>query len=145
MFRRYLFMGILTAIIASICAVGYASFYNSMFFNFSAVVGNISIVAACFVASILICIGAHFVTKAMPKRGEFLFNVLLTILTFVSIFMVLSFDIPPAILAQIMAMNDGLEGLEVFFPIYVIPMHFFPAMIWFSLRPLFFKPQRQGI
>lgn len=145
MFRRYLFMGILTALISSIGAVGYATFYNKVFFNFSSVVGNISIVAASCLASILIAVCVHFITKALPKRGEFLFNVMLTIATFVSILFVLKFEIPPAILAQIMAANEGLEGLEVFFPIYVIPMHFFPAMIWFSLRPLFFKNQRQGI
>ncbi|MES2798939.1 MAG: hypothetical protein V4638_02910 [Bacteroidota bacterium] len=143
MFRTYLFLGILTATLASVGAVGYASFFNKNLFDFSLALGNVSIVAACFVSAILMSIGAFFINKAMPKRGEIIFNFLLTSVTFLSILVPLKFQIPPVILAQITAVN--FEGVEGFFPIFVIPMHFFPAMMWYSLRPLFFKNTTRGI
>jgi hypothetical protein len=54
-----------------------------------------------------------------------------------SVLLPINFEIPPGLLEQLHAAN--FEGVEMFFPVFAIPMHFFPVLSWFALKPLFFR------
>lgn len=137
MFKNYFFLGLTVAAFSSIGALAYATFYNKTLFDFSLVVGNVAIVSTCVLVSFIAAFGCWFATKNVKKWGEFLFNLIFSSVTMFSILFTLKFQIPPTVLKEITAIN--FEGVEMFFPIYVIPMHFVPLLTWFTFKPLFFK------
>lgn len=137
MFKKYLILGIVTAVLSSAGAVAYAIFFNKNLFDFSTAVGPVSITAACSFVSVFAAVSAFAADKVLKSWGEFVFNLIFSIGTMGSILLPINFEFPPNMLALVQAVN--FEGVESFFPIYVIPMHFFPILVWVTLKPLFFR------
>jgi hypothetical protein len=79
--------------------------------------------AACLLAGF----GFWAAKKYLPKKAEIVFNVTFTLLSFASIY------IPMVISLPLDIQNPEL------FPGLVIPMHFFPVVGWFTLKPIFLK------
>jgi hypothetical protein len=137
MFKKYLILGIVAAVLSSAGAVFYGIFFNKNLFDFSIAVGPISITAACTFVSIFAAVAAWAADKALKSWSEFVFNLLFSIGTMASIMFPINFQFPKNILILIQGIN--FEGVESFFPIYAIPMHFFPVLVWVTLKPLFFR------
>lgn len=137
MFKKYLILGIVTSVLASAGAVAYSMFFNKNLFDFSLAAGPVTITAACTFASIFAAVSAFAADKVLKSWGEFVFNLLFSIVSMGSILFPINFEFPPNLLALVQAVN--FEGVEAFFPIYVIPMHFFPILVWVTLKPLFFR------
>lgn len=107
-----------------------ALIYNRVYFfiteaNFSKVVNPGSLVGANILACMLASLGFWALRKWMPQRGELVFNFAFALLSFASIIIPISINLPL-----------DLQFPELF-PGLTIPMHFFPALAWHSFRPFF--------
>ena len=128
MFKKALLLGIVSGLLAGIAGLIYARvYYNANEADFSKVVSNIRIIASSLFGGVLAAIGYTVLTTLLKGKGEIVFNLLFTILSFASLLLPIAFKLPLSI-----------ETPELF-PGMVIPMHFFPALGWYTLKPLFIK------
>ncbi len=130
MLKKSIFLGAISGILAGIASIIYAKIYNqSLGTDFSKVFNDFSLVIACLIGCILAALGNFVLTKYIPKHGELIFNLLFTILSFASIVGPFAAKLPLEV-----------EFPELF-PGMTVPMHFFPALAWFTLKPIFFKSE----
>lgn len=128
MFKRALFLGIVSGLLAGIAGIIYARvYYTANEADFSKVVTAVTIISASLFGGILAAVGYTLLVKGLKTRGEIVFNLLFTIVSFASLLLPIAYKLPLTI-----------ETPELF-PGMVIPMHFFPALGWFTLKPLFIK------
>lgn len=128
MFRKSLALGIVSGILAGIAGVIYARVYHrSLGADFSKVASTIRIIAASLIGGILAAIGYTLLDKWLKSRGEIVFNLLFSLLSFATLLAPFAVKLPL-----------DLEAPELF-PGMVIPMHFFPALAWFTLKPIFIR------
>jgi len=129
MFKKALTLGILSGLLAGIAGLVYARLYYSINeADFTKVAPSVRIVAASLAAGVLAAIGYTALIKWLKGNGEIVFNLLFSIISFASLLTPIAYRLP-----------RELETPELF-PGMVIPMHFFPALAWFTLKPLFFRP-----
>lgn len=124
-FKKSLIHGILAGILAAIGAFMYASFYNNKLFDYSKDLAYSTIISAAFGATVLASV-LHFLgSKVSVKWNDFVFNSLFSLVTMASI---------------MLPINAKIQNeIPDYFPIYAIPLHFFPLLMWISLKPLFDK------
>ena len=128
MFKRLLLLGLISGVLAAVAALIYQKIYvNSLGADFSAIVKPVNIIIVCTLAGLLASTGYGLLTKWLPRPGEIIFNFVLVILTFASILGPFATKLPL-----------DIEMPELF-PGLTVPMHFFPALAWFTLKPLFIK------
>jgi len=128
MFKRSLFLGIIAGLLAGVASVVYQRVYfSSLGADFTKVASPMSIIAASTIGCILASIGYWLLTKWLKNTGEVIFNFVFVILSFASILAIFAAKLPL-----------DLETPELF-PGLTVPMHFFPALAWFTLKPLFIK------
>ncbi|HLZ88615.1 MAG TPA: hypothetical protein VKQ52_15275 [Puia sp.] len=128
MFKKALLLGIVSGLLAGIAGVIYARiYYSANEADFSKVVSTVHIVAASLFGGVLAAIGYTVLDKLLKANGEIVFNFIFTILSFASLLLPIGHRFSPPI--------DTPE----LFPGMVIPMHFFPALGWYTLKPLFIK------
>jgi hypothetical protein len=128
MFRKALSLGILSGLLAGFASLMYAHVYHaSLGADFSRMVGSVAIVSASLIGGILAAIGYWVFDKWLKQWGEIVFNLLFVLLSFATMLPAFGVKLPL-----------DLETPELF-PGLVIPMHFFPALAWFTLKPLFFR------
>jgi hypothetical protein len=128
MFKKLLLLGLVSGVLAAIAALIYQKIYtNSLGADFSAIVKPVNIFITCILGGLLASVGYGLLTKWLPKPGEIIFNFVLVILTFASILGPFATKLPL-----------DVEMPELF-PGLTVPMHFFPALAWFTLKPLFIK------
>ena len=126
MFKRIFIHGLIASILAAIVAI----IYNRIYFfateaDFSKVINYGSIIGL----SVAICMIATFVNyglvRWLGKKGEIVFNFLFSIISFACVMIPISISLPL-----------DVKTPELF-PGLAVPMVFFPAMAWYTLRPLF--------
>lgn len=128
MFKRALFLGIVSGLLAGIAGIIYARvYYTANEADFSKVVTSVKILSASLFGGIIAAIGYTLLVRSLKTRGEIVFNLLFTIISFASLLLPIAYKLPLTI-----------ETPELF-PGMVIPMHFFPALGWYTLKPLFIK------
>jgi len=128
MFRKSLALGIISGLLAGIAGVIYARLYYSINeADFSKVVSTIKIVAASLFGGVLAALGYTLLDKWLKARGEIVFNLLFTLISFITLLAPIAVRLP-----------RNIDTPELF-PGMVIPMHFFPALAWFTLKPIFIK------
>jgi hypothetical protein len=128
MFKKLLLLGLVSGVLAAVAALIYQKIYvNSLGADFSAIVKPVNIVIVCTLAGLLASTGYGLLTKWLPRAGEIIFNFVLVILTFASILGPFATKLPLEI------------EMPELFPGLTVPMHFFPALAWFTLKPLFIK------
>jgi hypothetical protein len=128
MFKRSLALGIVSGLLAGVAAVIYAKVYYSVNeADFSKVASNVRIVAASLFGGVLAAIGYAILDKLLKSTGEIVFNFAFTLLSFASLLLPIGHRFSPPI--------DTPE----LFPGMVIPMHLFPALAWYTLKPLFIR------
>lgn len=129
MFKKSLLLGITSGILAAIAGLIYAKlFYSTSEADFTSVVTNAKIVSACLIVGVVAAIGYWAAVKVLKSNGEIVFNLLFAILSFASLVGVFGFRLPKAILE-----------FSAEFPALVAPMHFFPALAWMTVKPLYFR------
>jgi ABC-type branched-subunit amino acid transport system permease subunit len=128
MFKKALLLGVVSGLLAGVAGIIYARvYYSANEADFSKVASNMSIVAASLIGGILAAIGYSLSDKLFKTKGEIVFNLIFTIISFASLLLPIGHRFSPPI--------DTPE----LFPGMVIPIHFFPALGWYTLKPLFIR------
>jgi len=128
MLKKALLLGIISGLLAGIAGIVYAKvYYSANEADFSKVAGTVSIIASSLFGGVLAAIGYTLLDKLLKAKGEMVFNLLFTLLSFASLLLPIGHRFNPPI--------DTPE----LFPGMVIPMHFFPALGWYTLKPLFIR------
>ena len=128
MFKKIFFYSITAGVLSTISCVIYNRIYffateadYSKVLNIGTLIG-INLLA-CFIAGL----GYWALTKWLNKTGEVIFNFAFSILSFASVMFPISMSLPLDV------------KYPELFPGLAVPMHFFPALAWFTIRPLFIK------
>jgi len=128
MFNRSLLLGIISGVLAGIAGIIYARIYYKINeADFSVVVSSIRILSASLFGGVLAAMGYTLLSRWLKTRGEIVFNFLFTLMSFASMLLPIAYKLPL-----------NLETPDLF-PGMVIPMHFFPALSWYTLKPLFIR------
>ncbi|HTE24398.1 hypothetical protein [Flavitalea sp.] len=132
MFKRIFFLGLTAGIMASAAAVIFQRIHQfATYTDFSKIV-NVPVLLAinigvCMLASVLF----FLLQKLSPgRKGRFIFNLIFVLISFMSI--TWSFALTLPLDAQFPELFPGLT----------VPMHFFPALAWFTFEPLFIAGSR---
>jgi hypothetical protein len=128
MFKKIFFQGISAGILSAVACI----IYNRIYFfateiDFSKVINIPVLIGINLLAGMLAAAGYWVFKKLLKKNGDIFFNLTFTILSFASVIFPISVSLPLSI------KNPEL------FPGLAVPMHFFPALAWFTIRPLFVK------
>lgn len=128
MFKKSLALGVFSGLLAGVAGVIYAGVYHrSIGGDFSKVVSTARIVSASLFGGVLAAIGYTILTAWLKGRGEIVFNFVFTLISFATLLAPFAVKLPL-----------DLEAPELF-PGMVIPMHFFPALAWYTLKPIFIR------
>lgn len=128
MFKKSLALGIVSGLLAGIAGIIYARVYYTINeSDFSKVVNAVKIVSASVFGGVLAAIGYTLLDKWLKRSGEIVFNLCFTLISFGSLLAPIAVTLPRTV-----------ETPELF-PGLVIPMHFFPALAWFTLKPVFIR------
>jgi hypothetical protein len=128
MFKKSLLLGIISGLLAGIVSLIYQHLYTkSLGADFSFIAKPVGIVIGSTIGGSIAGVGYWLMDKWFKVRGEIIFNFVFVILSFATILAAFAAKLPLTI--------DSPE----LFPGLVIPMHFFPALGWFTLKPLFIK------
>jgi hypothetical protein len=126
MFKKIFYHSILAGVLASIAGIIY---YRIYFFateaDFSIVLNTGTIVGLNIMACILAGIIYWALAKSLNKKGEIVFNFLFSIISFACVMVPISLTLPLKI------------QFPELFPGLAVPMVFFPALAWFTVKPLF--------
>jgi hypothetical protein len=95
--------------------------------DYSKEVPTKAIFISCLIGTILATLGHWLFTKFIPKFGELIFGILFAGLTTASLIGVLGFVFK----------GETTEEHQYIFYSFAMPMHFFPFLAWYSLKPLF--------
>ena len=124
--KKFLYHGLLSGILASLAGVVYFYLYKEFFLvDFDSLVNVGSIVGSSILGCILMAVGYMLLHKFNKENLTGALNILIVVLSFLSIISVMSMSLPLEI-----------EFPELF-PGLVIPMHFFPALAFTSIYPFF--------
>jgi len=126
MFKKVFFHGLLAGVLATIAAIIYYRIYYfateadfSRILNYGSMTGlNIGV---CMIAT-LVYFG---LAKWLKKKGEILFGFLFAIVSFACVTFPISLSLPL-----------DIKNPELF-PGLAVPMVFFPALAWFTVKPMF--------
>jgi hypothetical protein len=128
MFKKSLALGIVAGILSGAVSLAYAKLYHSSLgADFSRVASPAGIIASSLLGTVLAAIGFWALDKWAQRKGEIIFNFVFVILSFATLLAPFGAKLPL-----------DLEAPELF-PGLAIPMHFFPALAWFTLKPLFIR------
>lgn len=129
--KKFLIHGIIAGALTAVAGVVYQMVYeNALFLDFSLVINPGSIAGASIFGCVLMALGYSLLERFKKPNLKGWLNVLITVLSFLSILGPLGMSLPLEV-----------EFPEMF-PGLAIPMHFFPAMIFFGLYPFFAKSTR---
>ena len=126
MFKKIFFQSIIAGILAGIAVI----IYNRIYFfatetDFSKILNPVSIISmsvgVCLIAGLIYWTLAYF----LKSKGEIVFNFLFSIISFALVVIPISVSLPLEI-----------KNPEIF-PGLAVPMVFFPALAWYTVRPLF--------
>ena len=126
MYKKIFFHSLTAGVLASIAGI----IYNRIYFfateaDFSSVLNKGSItglnIMVCLVAGILYWV----LIKSFKKKGEIVFNFLFSIISFACVIIPISMTLPLKI------------QFPELFPGLAVPMVFFPAIAWYTVKPLF--------
>jgi hypothetical protein len=135
MLKKLLLLGSVSGIMAGIASMVYQTVYaKSLGTGFPTIVKAPGIFISCLIGGLLAAFGYFLLNKWLKGKGEIVFNLLFMVLTFASILGPFATKLPL-----------DIEMPELF-PGLTVPMHFFPALAWFTLKPLFVRanePERR--
>lgn len=130
MIKNHLTHGLLSGLLAGIaCYIFAFVLKNEFMYDFSKILSTMNLFGACIFACTIASVGFFILQKVTPKYGEIIFNFLFTLGAFASLLGPMVFKLP----------LDFDEDLTSIFPTYAMTLHFFPVLIWYTLKPIFIK------
>lgn len=129
--KKLLLHGVVAGSLAGIAGIIYLTIYNEAFgVDFSQIINIGSILGSCLIACLLMTLGYAALMKFEKQNFSAWLNILIVVLSFASIIMPIGMSLPL-----------DIEFPELF-PGLVVPMHFFPALAFFTILPLFQPRQK---
>ena len=126
MLKKLLILGVVSGLLAGIAGLIYQKVYaSSLGDGFTNVATPVNIMVSSLLGCLIAAVGYFLLSKVLKSNTEAVFNLLFTIITFATI------------LGPIAAKLPLETEMPELFPGLAIPMHFFPALAWFTLKPLF--------
>jgi len=126
MFKRAFFHGLTASVLAAIVGIIYNRIY---FFATEADFSKVLNIGSITGISVMVCMLATFIyfglATWLKKTGEIVFNFLFSIISFACVMIPISISLPLSI------------KTPELFPGLAVPMVFFPALAWYTLKPLF--------
>jgi hypothetical protein len=130
-FRKHFYHGITSGIMAALAAIIYSRIH---FFatraDFSAIVNVGTMISLNLIACLIFSAGYYFFISIWKNKGNLAFHLFISILSFAAVIIPISISLPLSV------KNPEL------FPGLTVPMIFFPALAWFTLKPLFIIDQK---
>lgn len=124
--KKIFIHGVVAGIIATLASVIYSNLYQSTLgVSFDKIINIGSVFGACIFGCVLISVANLVLFKFKKENLQGILNVIVVLLSFVSIIGPISMTLPL-----------DVEFPEMF-PGLVIPMHFFPALAFFAIDPFF--------
>jgi hypothetical protein len=124
--KANLIHGVLAGVLSALASVIYLNVYQNInFVDFSSVLNAGSIIGASIMGCLFMAIGYILLDEIGKPNGKGVLNLVIIMLTSFSILSPLLMDLPLE-----------LDFPELF-PALAIPMHLFPAMLFFGLDPFF--------
>lgn len=128
MFKKIFYMSLATAVFSAVACLVYNKVYIfALGPDFSKVVNTGSLIAFNVAGCMAAGIGYWLLQKALGTKTEIVFNVAFMLLSFASIMAPLAISLPL-----------DVQTPELF-PGLAVPMHFFPLIGWFTLKPILLK------
>ena len=126
--NKTLLHGIVAGLLTALASISYLMLYESILYvDFSQILNVGSVGGASIISGLLIAAGYLILEKMNKEKWKGGLNVLIILLFFLSILGPISISLPLEI------------DFPELFPGLAIPMHFFPALIFFGLQPFFLK------
>lgn len=124
--KKIFIHGIVAGILAALAGVIYFIIYqNTLGTNFGKIVNIPSITGSSIFGAVLIACGYALLLKIGKLKLSGWYNVLVSVLSFATIIWPISMSLPLTV-----------ESPELFTGL-VVPMHFFPALAYFTVAPFF--------
>ena len=134
MFKNSLALGVVAGILSGLACTVFAYVYKeAVTVDFSPVISTFNYFGACLFACVLASLGFYIFNKVLKKYGEIIFNILFIILSFASILFPLMYSFPPDLEVK------DVDMITSYFQPFAMTLHFFPALIWFAVKPIFIK------
>jgi len=127
---KYSLLGLSAGGLSGLGAYLYGSVYQDLtVVDYSGFIPTSAIFISCFVGCILASVGHGLFVKLLPKSGDIIFGFLFAMISFASIVAVFKAILPDS------------DDESYYYLVYgfAIPMHFFPIVVWNTLKPLFIK------
>jgi len=126
MYKKIFFHAFTASVLSALAAI----IYNRIYFfatevNFSTVINYQSVIGLSFIICMLASFLFYGLTKWLGHKGEIIFNFLFSILSFAAVMFPISLSLPLDI------------KFPELFPGLAVPMVFFPALAWYTVRPIF--------
>ncbi|WP_276133262.1 hypothetical protein [Polluticoccus soli] len=122
--------GVIAGVLAALAGGIYLTIYkNTLEVSFDQIVNIPSIAGSCVFATMLIAGGYAVLLKTNKLRFSGWYNVAVAVISFATIIGPISMSLPL-----------DIESPEMF-PGLIVPMHFFPALAYFTIAPLFNYPK----
>jgi hypothetical protein len=134
MFKQSFFLGIIAGIAATIACLLYSNFYFSIIVDFSEATTLSKVAAGCFgftMIAAFLQFGLGTIVKN-TKLADFIVSLIIAIVSISLVFYVLKMDDPEF-------KNEDAQLFVDYFKGFLMPMLFFPALGWFTFKPLFRK------
>jgi hypothetical protein len=131
MFKRHFFHGLLSGIMAATAAI----IYNRIHFfatqtDFSAIINTGTIISLNLIVCLIYSVLYYFILGIYKKKGIIISHILFSVLSFAAIIIPISVSLPLSV------KNPEL------FPGLAVPMVFFPALAWYTFKPLFVREEK---
>lgn len=124
--KKIFIHGLVAGILSGLASIIYFKLYQStLVTSFDKVINPGSIIGSSIFGCLLMATGYFLLSKFKKENFKGILNVTISVLSFVSIVGVISMTLPIEI-----------ENPELF-PGLAIPMHFFPALAFFTIEPFF--------
>ena len=126
MFKKHFFHGLLSGIMAAIAAIIFNRIhYFATEADFSRIINMGTMISANLIVCLLFSILYFYFLKIFKGKAITLFHILLSVGSFAAIIIPISISLPL-----------NIKNPELF-PGLAVPMIFFPALAWFTFKPLF--------
>ena len=126
--KRIFVHGIVSGILAATAGWLYFKLYQTILgTSFKSIINIGSIAGSSIFGCLLMAIGYSFLLKFKREKFKGILNIIISVLSFASVIIPISISLPLVI-----------EAPELF-PGLVVPMHFFPALAFFTIEPFFLK------
>jgi hypothetical protein len=126
MFKKHFFHGLISGIMAAVAAIIYNRIhYFATEADFSRIINLGTIISVNLIICLLFSILYFLFLKFFKGKSIAVFHILLSVGSFASIIIPISISLPL-----------DIKNPELF-PGLAVPMIFFPAISWFTFKPLF--------